>query len=138
MMHQQGRGHFTRGALTNVAGNPYPGMQGPQTPESFRRGWSAELDRRMAPFGGPGSSTLVASDQTAPAAQRMAALAPPAAQATATTPAGSPPPREDTGRDGANLADILGAGLRGAARGLNRSQKPLFDDVPVYGEPIKF
>jgi hypothetical protein len=143
MMHQQGRGHFTQGALTNVAGNPYPGMQGPQTPESFRQGWAAELDRRMAPFGGAGPSTAVASDQTVPAAPTAQTVAQmPGASVTAgRAPAGSAPPRQDAAQDNGravNLADILGAGLRGAARGLNRSQKPLFDDVPVYGEPIKF
>jgi hypothetical protein len=142
MMHQQGRGHFTRGALTNVAGNPYPGMRGPQTPESFRKGWSDELDRRMAPFGGAGPSTLVAGDQTAPAApvgaQMASAQTPGASVTDGRAPAGSAPPRQDDSQAGANLADILGAGLHGAARGLNRAQKPLFDDVPVYGEPIKF
>jgi hypothetical protein len=45
MMHLQGRGFFTSGTLTNVAGNPYPGMRGPQTPQSFLAGWSARVER---------------------------------------------------------------------------------------------
>jgi hypothetical protein len=40
--------------MTNVAGNPYPGMSGPQTPETFQRGWSDTLARRMAPYGSGG------------------------------------------------------------------------------------
>ena len=50
MIHQQGMGFHTRGAMTNIAGNRYPGMRGPQTPESFQRGWGAELERRRAHF----------------------------------------------------------------------------------------
>jgi hypothetical protein len=52
MMHLQGRGFISKGTMTNVAGNPYPGMRGPQTPESFQKGWSDTLARRMAPYGG--------------------------------------------------------------------------------------
>ena len=47
MLHQQVPGFFQNGTLTNVAGNPYPGMSGPQTPQSFMRGWGGELNRRM-------------------------------------------------------------------------------------------
>jgi|SRR6516164_1738657 len=46
MMHQQGRGFFTRGMMTNVAGNRYPGMRGPQDRRSFQMGWANELARR--------------------------------------------------------------------------------------------
>jgi hypothetical protein len=46
MMHQQGRGFFTRGAMTNIAGNRYPGMRGPQNHASFQAGWASELARR--------------------------------------------------------------------------------------------
>jgi hypothetical protein len=46
MMHQQGRGFYSRGTMTNIAGNPYPGMRGPQTHESFEAGWGRELERR--------------------------------------------------------------------------------------------
>jgi hypothetical protein len=52
MMHLQGRGFIKNGTMTNVAGNPYPGMRGEQTPQSFQQGWSDTLARRMAPFGG--------------------------------------------------------------------------------------
>jgi hypothetical protein len=51
MMHLQGRGFISNGTMTNVAGNPYPGMSGPQTPETFKQGWSDTLARKMAPFG---------------------------------------------------------------------------------------
>jgi hypothetical protein len=50
MMHQQGLGFYTRGAMTNIQGNPYPGMRGPQTHESFEAGWGRELARRKAGF----------------------------------------------------------------------------------------
>jgi hypothetical protein len=53
MMHQQGRGFYSAGTLTNVAGNPYPGMRGPQTPASFEAGWTARLGREIARYGGP-------------------------------------------------------------------------------------
>ena len=46
MMHQQGLGFYTKGAMSNIRGNPYPGMRGPQTHESFERGWTEELERR--------------------------------------------------------------------------------------------
>jgi len=50
MMHQQGLGFYTRGAMTNIQGNPYPGMRGPQSHESFEAGWGRELARRKAGF----------------------------------------------------------------------------------------
>jgi hypothetical protein len=52
LMHQQGLGFYTRGVMTNVRGNPYPRMQGPQTSESFEAGWGRELMRRKAWFAG--------------------------------------------------------------------------------------
>lgn len=52
MMHQQGLGFYTRGAMTNISGNPYPGMHGPQTHESFEAGWGREVARRKAQFEG--------------------------------------------------------------------------------------
>lgn len=50
MMHQQGLGFYTRGAMTNIHGNPYPGMKGPQTHESFEAGWGREIARRKAAY----------------------------------------------------------------------------------------
>lgn len=50
MMHQQGLGFYTKGKMTNVAGNPYPGMQGQQTPQSFEAGWGREIERRAAGY----------------------------------------------------------------------------------------
>ena len=46
MMHQQGFGFYKDGTMTNIAGNPYPGMRGPQTPQSFEAGWARELERQ--------------------------------------------------------------------------------------------
>lgn len=50
VMHQQGLGFYTRGAMTNIGGNPYPGMHGPQTHESFEEGWGREVARRKAAY----------------------------------------------------------------------------------------
>jgi Transglycosylase SLT domain len=50
MMHQQGRGFFSNGAMTNIGGNPYPGMRGAQDHNSFMSGWGRELARRKAVF----------------------------------------------------------------------------------------
>ncbi len=50
MMHQQGLGFYTHGAMTNIAGNPYPGMHGAQSHETFEEGWGRELARRKAAF----------------------------------------------------------------------------------------
>jgi hypothetical protein len=46
MMHQQGFGFYKDGTMSNIAGNPYPGMRGPQTPQSFEAGWARELERQ--------------------------------------------------------------------------------------------
>jgi hypothetical protein len=53
MMHQQGRGFYSRGIMTNVAGNRYPGMRGPQSRASFQAGWERELARRKGVFSRP-------------------------------------------------------------------------------------
>lgn len=58
LMHQQGLGFYTRGAMTNIGGNPYPGMSGPQTHESFEAGWGRELARRKAGFAKANPVTL--------------------------------------------------------------------------------
>ena len=50
MLHQQGLGFYTRGAMTNIGGNPYPGMHGAQTHESFEAGWGREVARRKAGY----------------------------------------------------------------------------------------
>lgn len=50
MIHQQGLGFYTRGAMTNIGGNPYPGMRGAQTHESFESGWGREVARRKEKF----------------------------------------------------------------------------------------
>jgi hypothetical protein len=54
MMHQQGPGFYSKGIMTNISGNAYPGMSGPQTPQSFEQGWGRELERRAKIFGGGG------------------------------------------------------------------------------------
>ena len=51
MIHQQGMGFYTRGAMTNIGGNPYPGMHGPQTHDMFEHGWTTELEHRAHGFG---------------------------------------------------------------------------------------
>jgi hypothetical protein len=50
LMHQQGPGFYTKGAMKNIAGNPYPGMSGQQTHDSFEQGWSREIERRAKYF----------------------------------------------------------------------------------------
>jgi hypothetical protein len=50
MMHQQGLGFYTRGAMTNIGGNMPPGLRG-RDPGSvghgeFEQAWSAEIERR--------------------------------------------------------------------------------------------
>jgi hypothetical protein len=57
MMHQQGLGFYTNGTMTNVQGNPYPGMSGPQTPQSFEEGWGREIERRAKYFRGTGDDS---------------------------------------------------------------------------------
>lgn len=52
MLHQQGPGFFSKGTMTNIGGNPYPGMRGPQTPQSFMEGWGREVERRKRGFEG--------------------------------------------------------------------------------------
>ena len=56
LMHQQGLGFYTRGAMTNIGGNPYPGMHGPQSHESFEAGWGREVARRKSGFASRASS----------------------------------------------------------------------------------
>lgn len=46
MMHQQGRGFYSRGVMANIGGNRYPGMRGPQSQASFQAGWANEIARR--------------------------------------------------------------------------------------------
>ncbi|WP_100174899.1 transglycosylase SLT domain-containing protein [Bradyrhizobium nitroreducens] len=49
--HQQGAGFYTQGANSKfMQGNPYPGMRGEQTAQSFEAGWGAEIERRMRYF----------------------------------------------------------------------------------------
>jgi hypothetical protein len=66
MMHQQGLGFYTRGAMTNVRGNPYPGMHGPQSHETFEAGWGRELARRKERFSGQ-SAPATAAPSASPA-----------------------------------------------------------------------
>lgn len=67
MMHQQGLGFYTHGTMTNVSGNAYPGMSGPQTPASFEAGWGRELERRAKAQGGddmPTADSVASSSGT--------------------------------------------------------------------------
>jgi hypothetical protein len=61
LMHQQGLGFYTRGAMTNIGGNPYPGMHGPQTHETFEAGWGREVARRKAAFAARGGGQAEAA-----------------------------------------------------------------------------
>ena len=51
MMHQQGLGFYTRGAMTNIGHNLYPGARGPQSHGSFEAGWTRELEKRAGRYG---------------------------------------------------------------------------------------
>jgi hypothetical protein len=66
MMHQQGLGFYTRGAMTNIGGNPYPGMHGPQTHESFEAGWGREVARRKEGFAARDPKSEAAFDPATP------------------------------------------------------------------------
>lgn len=77
MMHQQGPGFITNGTMTNIAGNAYPGMSGPQTPQSFQQGWGNELARRMARFPNATTQTANLSPLLGPASASAAPLSPP-------------------------------------------------------------
>ena len=48
MMHQQGRGFYSRGSMTNIGHNLPPDLHGPQTHASFEAGWGREIERRAA------------------------------------------------------------------------------------------
>lgn len=65
LMHQQGLGFYTNGAMTNIGGNPYPGMHGPQTHDSFEAGWGREVARRKDAFEHGGRSPEAAAPATA-------------------------------------------------------------------------
>lgn len=53
MMHQQGLGFYTRGAMTNIQGNLPRSEHGrPQTHESFEAVWGRELARHKSGFAG--------------------------------------------------------------------------------------
>jgi len=67
MMHQQGLGFYTNHAMTNISGNPYPGMHGQQTHESFEAGWGRELARRKAGFAARDNASPTAATAFDPA-----------------------------------------------------------------------
>jgi len=112
MMHQQGFGFYRDGTMTNIAGNPYPGMRGPQTPASFEAGWARELERRAAGFGASGGGERppsVAGTQYASAGGPPSGVPSGARAGPAGTTAGTAAPsgEEDEGPDyGAQLANI--------------------------------
>ncbi|UGY15114.1 hypothetical protein HAP48_0042420 [Bradyrhizobium septentrionale] len=65
LMHQQGLGFYTQGTMTNVGGNPYPGMRGPQTHDSFEQGWGREIERRKEQLSNPMSIPSAATSSPA-------------------------------------------------------------------------
>ncbi|MET4788276.1 hypothetical protein ABIF64_000454 [Bradyrhizobium japonicum] len=77
MMHQQGLGFYTRGAMTNIGGNPYPGMRGAQSHESFESGWGREVARRKEQFAARHGERAEAKPEKAPAEKLAAGEAAP-------------------------------------------------------------
>ena len=107
MMHQQGPGFYLNGTMTNIAGNPYPGMRGPQTPASFEAGWARELERRAG--GGGERPPSVAGTQYASAGGPPSGVPSGvrAGPAGATAGTAAPSGEEDEGPDyGAQMANI--------------------------------
>jgi hypothetical protein len=113
MMHQQGFGFYKDGTMTNIAGNPYPGMRGPQTPQSFEAGWARELERQRQRAGESSAGQFPPSV----AGTRYASAAGPSGVPSGATagPTGpgpvSPAPSGDQGEEGgpdygAQLANI--------------------------------
>src|SRR6516164_6401912 len=125
MMHQQGFGFYKDGTMTNIAGNPYPGMRGLQTPQSFEAGWARELERRRQEAGessagqfppsvaGTRYATAAAPPSDVPSGVRAGPAGPAGPEGPA-GPAGpvSPAPSGDQGEEGegpdygAQLANI--------------------------------
>jgi hypothetical protein len=62
LTHLQGLGFHTKGIMTNVSGNAYPGMKGPQSKESFQQGWTREVERRAQQRGGDPSMRKTEAD----------------------------------------------------------------------------
>lgn len=85
MMHQQGLGFYTKGTMTNIQGNPYPGMKGPQTRESFEAGWGRELARRKTAFAKDQTATRTASGPDSLTSMQEEATKPVATPATPST-----------------------------------------------------
>jgi len=54
MMHQQGAGFYTKGQMSNIAGNPFEkNMKASlQTPQSFEEGWRRNMEDKVARMGG--------------------------------------------------------------------------------------
>ena len=54
IMHQQGPGFYTKGQMSNIAGNPYsPKMNASlETPQSFEEGWRRNMEDKVARMGG--------------------------------------------------------------------------------------
>jgi hypothetical protein len=100
MMHQQGFGFYRDGTMTNIAGNPYPGMRGPQTPASFEAGWARELERRAQQFGAGGGGETPPSV----AGTRYASAGGPSGVPSGATAGGAGPisqaPSSDQGEEG--------------------------------------
>ena len=122
MMHQQGRGFIKNGTMTNIGGNPYPGMKGSQTPESFRQGWSDELARRTARYG-DGSYATDGSSQTA-------AVASAPNPGTGGTPPPSQSPSTPTSQDDQLIENLLKKTIHPQAK----AQAPM----PTMSGPMTF
>src|SRR6516162_1529051 len=54
MMHQQGAGFYTKGQMSNIAGNPFEKNMNAslETPQSFEEGWRRNMEDKVARMGG--------------------------------------------------------------------------------------
>jgi hypothetical protein len=64
LMHQQGFGFYSRGAMTNIGGNLPPSLKGRSpatiTHDEFEQGWAREIERRASRYAVPGSAAKTA------------------------------------------------------------------------------
>jgi hypothetical protein len=121
MMHQQGPGFYSKGIMTNVAGNPYPGMTGQQTPESFAAGWAREIERRARQFGDPNYPGVGTS--ASPLARRSMAAARTGERVAGVAPSNTPGQPMVPGAQPAGQDQTM-AGLTGIADAVSKLAQP--------------
>jgi hypothetical protein len=103
LMHQQGPGFYTKGTMSNIAGNPYAkGMvASEQTPQSFEAGWSKNLEAKAAAGGG-----TITPYQQSVAGTRGGGGGMPAGAAAGPAASTETPDGDTTGGLGAGLAAV--------------------------------